>query len=160
MIRAVLPFLHCLLLYLCIPYALSWGLAPLTVRALRSLFNSALAPGFLAYLHPLIAESDANSFELGLQCMCHVCFRYAFTLLLVAELARAGALLATKWYMALKQSMIEERYVIGKRLHNFGEARTAGQVETKAQTPSSNEAGAAAAAGLGLPVEVANIQEN
>lgn len=115
--RAVLPVLHQLICLLCIPYALSWGAIPLLMRWTRA-----------SDMLKLVLESDVAGrpltdadFELNVLSICQIGFRCGFLIVLGLAVGDLGATMVWKWYVSMKQSMFEERYLIGKRLHNFGE---------------------------------------
>mmetsp|Transcript_19969 Transcript_19969/g.48903 ORF Transcript_19969/g.48903 Transcript_19969/m.48903 type:complete len:1235 (-) Transcript_19969:549-4253(-) len=133
---AILPYLHKLLLCLLCPYALSRGVVPFLLRSSRHLVFSladsdmdaladTVSKSFEALHPPLkLLEMDSTVFEVEVQCISHYVFRYIFVALVTIKASGILTGLVADWYAELKQSMFEERYLIGKRLHNFGETVT------------------------------------
>mmetsp|Transcript_16034 Transcript_16034/g.22389 ORF Transcript_16034/g.22389 Transcript_16034/m.22389 type:complete len:179 (-) Transcript_16034:98-634(-) len=131
--RAVLPCVHKLLLYLCLPVMLSSGCVPMFLRAARAfvllskdgimLSMSRMVVGIVKSLQPELdlANTTDAVFEVETMCARNYCFRLAFLAMVVFELCSIMGSLFEGWYNSVKQSMFEERYLIGKRLHNFGE---------------------------------------
>mmetsp|Transcript_21415 Transcript_21415/g.31833 ORF Transcript_21415/g.31833 Transcript_21415/m.31833 type:complete len:987 (-) Transcript_21415:81-3041(-) len=114
--RAILPYLHSLLWYLSFPYTVCWGIIPSILRIAKGIGASdSLLP-----LH--FRGLGEDEFTVEVMSLCHMCYRYSFAFVVLVEVSRAIAGIAADWYVSIKQSMIEERYLIGKRLHNFGEA--------------------------------------
>jgi len=51
------------------------------------------------------------------------CFRYCYLLMIIVCFAYEVVKMALSWFPKFKQAIIDDKYLIGHRLHNFGDAR-------------------------------------
>eukprot|EP00471_Norrisiella_sphaerica_P006609 CAMPEP_0184490754 /NCGR_PEP_ID=MMETSP0113_2-20130426/18732_1 /TAXON_ID=91329 /ORGANISM="Norrisiella sphaerica, Strain BC52" /LENGTH=1237 /DNA_ID=CAMNT_0026874793 /DNA_START=130 /DNA_END=3843 /DNA_ORIENTATION=- len=148
---AVFPYLHKLLMHICLPYALSSGLVPISLKILRRIILSSQEGSvhsiaiwiadIIKILQPDfdLTSSSEDAFRVELWCTSHYFFRFAFLALILSEVTAVFAGFAGECYATLKQSMFEERYLIGKQLRNFGE-NVGTELEARPKSPESKDA--------------------